>query len=63
MRQIIMKAVMRRYLTSWVKKHPYGWNHQDWLDLLSELRAKGYDVVEDDVGRYIEGKHQDFFGF
>jgi len=27
---------------SWVKQHPAGWNHQDWVDLLARLEKSEY---------------------
>lgn len=40
------RARLRDDLRSFVSEHPSGWDHQDWLGLLSSLETKGIDVSE-----------------
>ncbi len=48
-----------RKLRAWLKSHRT-WNHQDWLELLTELRMKGYGGLTDNpggqaiIGRFLE---------
>ncbi len=43
------------YLESWVKDHPDGWNHDDWLSLLDQIAKRGFsEVPYAEVGRKIE---------
>ncbi|MBO5201209.1 MAG: hypothetical protein J6C30_00590 [Lentisphaeria bacterium] len=40
-----------------VKKHEGSWNHQDWLDFLADIKARGYDPINTDyVGLILEEK-------
>ena len=48
-----------------VKKHEGAWNHQDWLDFLADIKARGYDpintdyvglILEEKKARYLAGK-------
>jgi len=40
---------------TWVRNHLEGWNHSDWLQLLSSLRASQYwPMNEAEVGRHLE---------
>jgi len=46
---------MRKRLQAFVEEHPDGWNHDEWMELLSELQAGGADVSDQaDVGRMLE---------
>ena len=43
--------------TNFVKKHQGSWNHQDWLDFLDYLKARGYTPIDaDSVGLLLEEK-------
>lgn len=37
---------MNKQLTAFVEDHPDGWNHDQWLSLLADLRADGADVSD-----------------
>ena len=40
---------------AWVRAHLEGWNHQDWLDLLTSLQKTQYWPMEEvAIGRHIE---------
>lgn len=42
---------------NFVKKHNGQWNHQDWLDFLADIKARGYDPINTDyVGLILEEK-------
>jgi ERCC4-type nuclease len=42
-------------LDEFVREHPEGWNHEEWLSLLSDLEGKGVDVSErDEIGAELE---------
>ena len=46
---------MKERLKAFVESHPDGWNHDDWLGLLSELQSGGKDVSEPEaVGVQLE---------
>jgi len=46
---------MRERLRTFVERHPGGWNHEEWLGLLSELEGAGADVSEPSaVGHELE---------
>ena len=45
---------MKERLKKFVESHPDGWNHDDWLGLLSELQSGGKDVKPDAVGVQLE---------
>ncbi len=53
------KRLPYKFLSSWLEGRLF-WNHQDWLDLLNALRAKGYESFTDSVegqeaiGQYLE---------
>lgn len=38
--------MMTARLHEFVKSHPEGWNHEDWLGLLADLDRAGVDVSE-----------------
>ena len=38
--------MMTTRLHAFVETHPAGWNHEDWLGLLTDLDASGIDVSE-----------------
>lgn len=46
-------------LKAWLKGRK-GWNHNDWLALLAELRTKGYSTLTDNqkgqesIGKFLE---------
>ena len=46
-------------LNQWLKTHR-SWDHNEWLGLLAQLRAKGYTMITDNefgqalIGRYLE---------
>jgi len=51
------KLVKSRILITFVREHNQVWNHQDWLDLLSEVRKKGYNTLSDDeIGVLLENE-------
>ncbi|HEY6273756.1 MAG TPA: ankyrin repeat domain-containing protein [Terriglobales bacterium] len=40
---------------AWVRAHPKGWNHQDWLDLLASLKTSSYwPMNEPALGQHLE---------
>ena len=42
-------------IADFVKRTHCEWNHQDWLDLLAKIRAKGFDPIDtDQVGLLLE---------
>ena len=46
---------MKNHLKEFVERHPDGWNHDDWLGLLSELQSDGTDVSQPEaVGVQLE---------
>ena len=46
---------MKERLKDFVERHPEGWNHDDWLGLLTELQDGGADVSQPDaVGAQLE---------
>jgi len=46
---------MQDRLKTFVERHPEGWNHDEWLGLLSELEREGQNVPEPAaVGRQLE---------
>jgi excinuclease ABC subunit C len=45
---------MKERLKAFVESHPDGWNHDDWLGLLSELQSGGEAVEPDAVGSELE---------
>lgn len=40
----IAREGMRERLRAFVQEHPEGWNHHQWLGLLSELTDEGVDT-------------------
>jgi len=48
-----------RKLRAWLKVHQ-AWSHEDWIELLAELRLKGYGGLTDNpegqgvIGRFLE---------
>ncbi len=52
-------AFPKKELNKWLKVHKT-WNHDDWLKLLDDLKAKGFDNLvgdqegQDSVGLYLE---------
>jgi hypothetical protein len=46
---------MKDHLRAFVERHPEGWNHGQWLDLLRELEGTGADVSDPSaVGHELE---------
>ena len=46
---------MNERLRAFVERHPEGWNHEEWMRLLSELQQDGADVGDPaQVGRVLE---------
>ncbi|HET9949117.1 MAG TPA: helix-hairpin-helix domain-containing protein [Longimicrobiales bacterium] len=46
---------MKDRLRAFVEAHSEGWNHEDWLGLLNELRQEGVDVSDPDgLGQQLE---------
>lgn len=44
-----------------VKNHEGSWNHQDWLDFLEDIKARGYDPIPaDNVGLILEEKKKQY---
>lgn len=54
-------AFPKKELNKWLKLHKT-WDHDDWLKLLDDLKAKGFDNLvsnqagQDSVGLYLETK-------
>ena len=54
-----ISAFPKKELNKWIKAHKT-WSHDDWLQLLDDLKTKGYsDLVnhqggQDSVGLYLE---------
>jgi excinuclease UvrABC nuclease subunit len=46
-----LQMELRRFATS----RPHGWNHDDWMALLTQLRSEGHDVEDAEcVGNALE---------
>jgi hypothetical protein len=46
---------MTTRLQAFVETHPGGWNHEEWLGLLSDLGTEGIDVSEaSEIGAELE---------
>jgi hypothetical protein len=46
---------LREHLRRFAAARPNGWNHDDWLGLLDELRGHGHDISNPDaVGATLE---------
>ena len=42
-------------LRNFVKDHPQGWGHEEWLGLLADISARGLTPVDgDEIGRMVE---------
>ena len=53
----LKKLAKSPLLMNFVKKNDAKWNHQQWIDLLAELEAKGYRPIDSDkVGLLLEEK-------
>ena len=39
-------------LQAFVEEHPFGWSHEDWLQLLGSLEAAGADVSDPEALGY-----------
>ena len=49
-------------LMSFVKKNNGCWDHEAWLDLVENLKAKGYKLDPDQVGLLLEDKKTQYLG-
>jgi hypothetical protein len=53
----------KKELDKWLKAHKT-WNHDDWLELLDDLKTKGYSKLvgkkagKDSVGLYLESNRK-----
>ncbi|HET7322637.1 MAG TPA: hypothetical protein VFI96_09100 [Longimicrobiaceae bacterium] len=46
---------LKRELRDFASARPDGWNHQDWLNFLEELRARGHNINDrEEIGRLLE---------
>jgi hypothetical protein len=46
-------------LDRFVSEHPDGWNHDDWLGLLGNLRDRGFETSDPDaIGLALEGRRR-----
>ncbi len=46
---------MQEQLRAFVERHPDGWNHEDWLGLLAELRQAGTATADEEaIGTELE---------
>ena len=49
-------------LATFVKKNKGSWDHQEWIELLENLKSKGYyPVDEDQVGLIVEKKKAEYW--
>ncbi len=57
----LQKLAKSRLPMMFVKAHNGEWNHQDWLDFLADIKARGYEPVDEDrVGLILEDKKAKF---
>jgi excinuclease UvrABC nuclease subunit len=50
-----MHSGLGEELRRFVGDHPHGWGHDEWLNLLEYLRARGHDIHDSDaVGALLE---------
>ena len=55
----LKKLAKTSLLMSFVKKNNGKWNHDQWLELLASLEAKGYNPIDpDQVGMLLEEKKE-----
>ena len=53
----LRKLAKTPLVMNFVKRKDGCWNHQDWLEFLSEVKRKGFDSVSpDQIGMLLEGK-------
>lgn len=53
----LKKLAKSPLLMNFVKKNDGKWDHQQWIDLLAALEAKGYKPIDSDqVGLLLEEK-------
>ena len=58
----LKKLAKTTLLANFVKKNKGSWDHQKWIDLLENLKAKGYyPVDEDQVGLIVEKKKTEYW--
>jgi len=51
------KLAQSKILVNFVHEHNQTWNHQEWLDLVADVRKKGYTTLaEDEIGLLLEGE-------
>jgi hypothetical protein len=46
--QSIPEPDLRAELVRFVREHPEGWSHEDWMDLMERLTMSGYDTTDRD---------------
>ncbi len=57
----LKKLAKTALLTNFVKKNKGSWDHQKWVELLDNLKQKGYyPIDEDQVGLIIEKKKAEY---
>ncbi len=57
----LKKLAKSTVLANFVKKQKGSWGHQEWLDLLENLKSKGYfPIDEDQVGLLLEKKKAEY---
>ncbi|OGV51023.1 MAG: hypothetical protein A2X49_04510 [Lentisphaerae bacterium GWF2_52_8] len=58
---ILKKLAQSPLVMNFVESKGGYWDHQDWLDFLSEIRAKGYGPIElDKLGLLLEAKKAEY---
>lgn len=46
---------MEQHLNAFIEAHPEGWGHEQWLGLLTDLEANGFDVGDPPaIGQQLE---------
>lgn len=57
----LKKVAKGALLANFVKKNKGSWDHVQWLELLENLKAKGYyPIDEDQVGLLLEKKKAEY---
>lgn len=58
----LKKLAKTTLLANFVKKNKGSWDHQEWVELLENLKTKGYyPVDEDQVGLIVEKKKTEYW--
>ncbi len=58
----LKKLAKTTLLANFVKKNKGSWDHQEWIELLENLKSKGYyPVDEDQVGLIVEKKKAEYW--